>query len=261
MIPANAVCLTSTSAATDTFVNQVALMMHMEGTHGQGTFTDSSTNAGVTNILESSGSPQVTTANKKYGVGSYAGVQGAAVHNQYASGVAPGHWSLLGQYGAFTIDAWAYLNTVGTSGTGIIASLGTTRTLTWPSTGPLWHFGVQSTGTGFASIFKFLTTDSQVGTIAGNTVISSGSWTHIAISGDGTTVRSFVGGVTQTATAAVAAFHPYRAFADFFTAGNVNPQQFSTSGYAWEGQIDELRVTTSCRYTQDFIPPNRPGNP
>ena len=79
--------------------------------------------------------------------------------------------------------------------------------------------------------------------------MSVNTWHHVAVSRDGTTIRMFVDGVLKTSatTAGVIAAVPNSGLT--LTIGKAH-----TSHWYFNGHMDEIRVSSSARYTSAFTP-------
>ena len=88
----------------------------------------------------------------------------------------------------------------------------------------------------------------------GSTPLSLNVWSHVAVTYDGTNLRSYVNGTLVTTFA----YTPVRAFEDCtfaigaeFDAGNAG-----TPGNYFNGYIQDVRISTGLvRYTSSFTPP------
>jgi len=206
------------SAGSDPLFSQVTLLLHMNGSNGSTTFTDSS---GSPKTITAYGNAQISTAQSKFG--------GAA-------GLFDGSGDYLGLSShptigtqEFTIEFWLYPLTV--SGLQIYVDFR-------PDNGayPLLY----SSG---STLYYYV--DSQ-NVITGS--ISSSQWQHIAVSRSGSSTRLFVDGTqagsTYTDTVNYAASVPAigKSFDDYF----------------FNAYMDELRITVGSgagRYTANFTPP------
>jgi VCBS repeat-containing protein len=91
-----------------------------------------------------------------------------------------------------------------------------------------------------AGFLRFrLTKAAALTTISSNAVLTVGAWSHVAGTWDGTTVRLYVNGVLQTATAALAS--PIDT-----GAGVANIGRLPTAGYWMNGSIDEAAIYSSA---------------
>jgi hypothetical protein len=215
----------TTSVSSDTYADNVVLLMHMDGSHGSQVFTDSGRNSkNVTRI----GSPQISTTQSKFG-GSSAYFDGSS-----AISFSPSQdWSFGS--GDFTIECWVYLLSHG---------------YPEPSTTGYNHFfSVTNQNTfGFKSwrdAYYLYTGTHDVMTTTGPVL---NSWQHLALSRNGTSLKIFVNGV-QAGSSAISSTKTFGA----------NDTAFIGSG--WEGEflhgyIDEFRVTKGVgRYSTNFTPP------
>lgn len=160
-------------------------------------------------------------------------------------------------------------------GTGSIYFDGTGDYLTIP-TGPQLYFGTSSftieawiyptSGTGNRHIFSgsdsggmafYLNTSGKIAVakagvveiIASTTTIPQNTFTYVAASRSGNTFRIFVNGTLEATVTST----------QDFTGFNANKIGFENGATAYQGYIDELRITNGiARYTADFFPPPGP---
>lgn len=172
--------------------------------------------------LETVGNAQIDTAVKKFGTGSLE-----------FDGAGDGLLCLTSPqfvYGSgdFTIECWLYLNTTGT-------------------------FGIFGHGDGTSTNLYFYINTSTPTVFFNNTgiatgpSISTGSWTHLAITRSGTTLRVFTNGVSGTSVTN----------STTLTAGGpITVGMSSSQAQVLNGYIDDLRITKGvARYTSNFTPP------
>ena len=216
----------SGGGATDPDFADVSLLLHMDGSNGSTTFTDSSSNALT---VTANGNAQISTAESKFG-GSSALLDGTG--DYLSAGVAafdPGTSD-------FTIEWWQKLSATNVSYSAIsLGAIGGVRA----SDGLIQLY----TNGGFAT------------NVAANAVgVNNTDWNYIAISRTGTTCRIFLNGTLLTNDAANA-MQSNLTGVDRFDIGRNN----SSYGNAFNGYIDELRVTVGTnRYTANFTPPTAP---
>ena len=190
------------------------------------------TNAGIydnamTTIFETVGNAQISTTQKKYGTGS-----------MYFDGTgdyltAP--YSKLQDLtsGDFTVEAWVYRNVIGAE-----HNIAVTRSSAGTDG---WNLRINSSNT-LQFYFTGGTSLTSTGTIPATT------WTHVAATRSGTTLRLFINGVIDGSTTV--------------SDGTTNTQPFrvgvandNATGYM-NGYIDDLRITKGfARYTANFTPP------
>jgi hypothetical protein len=186
------------------------------------------TNAGIPDLamqnnLQTVGNAQVSTAQYKYGSSSLSFTSSGDYLVSTRSQVIPA--------GPFTIEAWAY--TTSSSQTQAIFA--------------------QGTGTG-DSARAFLGIESNSGAywtcqIGGTQAISNiavvqNTWTHVAMTWDGSTMRLWVNGNLAASASSST------------SASNTTLQVGKNWGsYQWIGYIDDARVSSFLRYVQPFTPP------
>jgi hypothetical protein len=193
------------------------------------------TNAGIIdgtmdNVLETLGNASVSTSVVKYGSGSL-----AFDGNGDRLAVVPfsANQNLSFGTGDFTIECWAYFNT-------LAANM------------PIISFGEISVSTG---VVFYVTSTGRISTYSGSQIavgttvlVSANTWVHLAWSRSGTTLRQFVNGVQDgSATNSSSFSSSVLVGADIFAS--------SISGQL-NGYIDDLRVTKGvARYLSNFTPP------
>jgi len=200
----------------------VSLLLHMDGSNGSTTFTDTSTTA---HTITAFGDAQVTTTNPKYGTGALL-LDGTG---DYLS--APSHSSLTFGTGDFTIEAWVRFDTVSTR---------------------QYIFSQRDTG-GFT---LYLLADGRLSGLAPglNTVTEASAtmavdtWHHVAFTRSGTSYNVWVNGVgSSTAT-----------FSGLNGASGTSYIGYRGSDTIelLDGRIDDLRITKGVAiYTANFTPP------
>ena len=193
------------------------------------------TNAGIFdntgfNNLETAGNAQIDTTVKKFGSGAME-FDGSG---DWITSFSPGGNFALGAI--YTIELWFYTNTIAATNGGII-NLATTVSGNaglniYRATAEILCNNGATAGTGPSS---------GVGSVLANT------WTHLAVTSDGTFTRIFLDGVlrnTFTRTTGSVNFNTY------MTIGSFNDKTAPFNGY-----IDDLRITKGiARYTANFTP-------
>lgn len=201
----------------DPSFSYVSLLLHMNGTDGSTTFTDSSSNA-IT--VTGYGNAQISTAQSKFG-GASAYFDGSGDYLLSASSLAP----LQMGTGDFTVEAFIRPTSSVAGYRGLIGlETGDNQTLYILSGQLVWY----SSGT-------------AAGTIAVDT------WYHVATSRQGTNLRTFIDGVLVHTS-----FNNNN-----LTFGRARVGSNGTStGEFFQGWMDELRITKGiARYTANFTPP------
>lgn len=217
-------------AANDPNFANVSLLLHLNGTNGSTTFTDSS---GTPKTVLGNNNAQISTAQSKYG-GASAIFDGTSDFI-YCSGTAPS--DLVFGTGDFTVEFWLYRNS---SQVNPISVLFDTR--------PNTTQGIYPTIYVDNGVIKFFTNSSD--RITGSS-LSSSTWLHIALCRSSGTTRLFVGG-TQVGS-------------NYTDSNNyicgLNRPIFAASGFdgttlEHTGYIDDIRITKGvARYTANFTPP------
>jgi hypothetical protein len=216
----------------------VSLLLHMDGSNGSTTFTDSSPYALT---VTASGNAQISTAQSRFGGASIA-FDGSG---DYLT--TPNNNSLKLGSGNFTIEYWFYPANL----SGIKQHLNTDVTVSGNATqasyaiitsGTAVMYYLSSSGTGWD-----IATGVSVGTATLNT------WQHVALVRNGNTITPYLNGVAGTTTTTSASlFNFSSALTIGWQAGGSTAQQYS-------GYIDELRITKDvARYTANFAPPTAP---
>jgi hypothetical protein len=208
------------TGSNDSDFSSVSLLLHMDGSNGSTTFTDSSSN-GFT--VTAYGGAQLTTSDKKYGTaaGSFDGANGTYVQTPADSAFAFGT-------GDFTIEMWLKPATIGDND----------GVFTFGTTGPsLSLFGN-----------NWWLSDADFGGSSMGAA-SAGSWQHIAITRSGTSARLFSDGTLRGTLT----------WSKDFTHNQIDIGRYALSFgtiYVYDGLIDDLRITKGvARYTANFTPP------
>ena len=139
----------------------------------------------------------------------------------------------------FTIELWVWANSIG----------GNYQALVFQddlfTSGQAFQLRLSTTG---KIEFTYFTTSSRYSyvTLTGTTTISAGSWVHVAVSWDGSSVRIFLNGALELSSSCSAMY-----------ANNVITCVAGDQiGYApMNGKIDDVRLTKRARYLAAFTPP------
>ena len=233
------------SIATDPYFDNVELLLHMNGSNGSTTFTDSSHNAFV---ITPRGGAAINTAESKFG-GASARFNRAS--SQFLDILNTGNTVRATQAldlgrGDFTIEAWINLNTYPSaagysSGYWIVGGGGASA-----DAGVEWY--VEPTQIRF-NIAAFSSP-----TLVGYHGFDLNKWYHVAVVRQGNGFYMYVNGECiavgfSTATSAT--------LSNGFAIAAAEPTGGSTGGN-FDGWIDELRITKSvARYPGNFTPPTK----
>ena len=232
-------------AATDPDFANVSLLLHMDGSNGSTTFTDSSSAA---RAVTTTGNTQISTTQNKFG-GASGYFDGTA---DYLTVTESSAFSF--STGLFTIEFWFY-----------VSSVTVDRNL----------FVMPRIGGGFPTLIVFLNSSSNVkaycsttggsfahymGTEAAGAVVNN-TWNHFAYvrtGAGGNDYRVFLNGVINSPGDAN---YP-SAVSDYPNVNEIRISDASNATFgtdSWLGYIDELRITKGvARYTANFTAPTAP---
>lgn len=221
-VPASLAAGVASGGSGDPNFASVSLLLHLDGSNGGTTFTDSSSN----NVsITRGGNAQLSTTYVKYGTASVVW-DGSGDFLRTPS-------STLFTFGTgdFTIEFWSYFDaSFNTGSAAILMNIGGTHEIMY--------------------VFDTL----RYRTTGGTNLITGGAlnksqWYHIAFTKSGSNQRLFIDG-TQTGSTYVNATN-YTADRVTFGAGNTN-----SSNYL--GNMDDIRVTKGvARYTANFTAPTQ----
>jgi YD repeat-containing protein len=217
----------------DTDFNFVSLLVHADGVNGSTTFADSSSFA---HPIAANGSAQVSTAQSAFG--------GASVRfngsTDYLSTADSPDFDLGA--GDFTIEMFVRPTSV-SAAYSLISQ--------WPAAGNL-GFVLYMAG---ANLQFSYTTDgfNQINVVAAHGM-SANQWAHLAVSRSGSALRMFVNGAQIGSTYSIGTAGIYNS-SGALQIGR-NPNSNPTYAYAYDGHMDEIRITKGkARYLDDFTPP------
>lgn len=226
--------------ACDPYRSSVVLALHMDGTNGSTTFTDSSPSA---KTVTANGNAQISTAQSKFGGASGlfdgSGDRLTLAHDASLS---------FGAVGTdFTIELFirptafaAQQNIVNKQAT--LAS----------ATGYL----LALSASGAPSFYAGDSTNGWDVSLVSGTNLSTATWYHLAVTRAGNTYRLFVDGTQVATTTSSITIHDNAN--SLFIGTNTDGSTSSVNGY-----IDDLRITKGvARYTANFTAPAAafPGN-
>lgn len=229
------------TAPTTPFVNDAntLLLLHMDGTSASTVFRDDNGGRSQKGIV-ALGNAQISTAQSKFG-GSSALFDGTG---DYISLYNANDVIGLNNASSLTIEYWIRIgsltsvdNNAGTSNA-LFNGGATNSTVTW-SFGPLRTGNV---------VFWAQTPSYQPFTTSGVT-LTTNTWYHLALTIDNLAVKIYVDG-TQRASGTLSAIPTVN-----LGAGLVIGQH---NNFSFNGNIDELRVSNTARYTANFTPSTTP---
>jgi hypothetical protein len=200
----------------------VALLLHMDGTAGSSSFTDSGPLARP--VTNTSG-VNISTAIAKFSGGS--GFFSGGALQASATGSAIGDSD-------FTAEAW--VRTSGTSSYRAIIALRTDNT---------YEYNIYVSSGTFAI---WINDDNRCASAA----ISANTWYHVAVTRTSGVVRLFVDGVKS-----VNDYNDSTSIPD--TATRIGSNGLTSGGEIFTGYMDDVRITVGVsRYQSDFTPPTAP---
>jgi len=224
---------TFAAASGDPDFADVSLLLHLDGTNGSTTFTDTSSSP---RTLTAEGSAQISTAEAKFGQSLL--LNDANTYTNYLT--TPNNAGFQMSTGDFTLEAWIYLISKPRNTAGILSS----GSASFGDNGG--YFVVDSSNRIQLGIPGFA--------VFGGT-ISTGQWYHVAGTRSGTTTRIFIDGtLTSTGTSDSNSYN--------FSKDNllIGRNGWDGSGsQAFHGYIDDVRITKGvARYTATFTAPTAP---
>ncbi len=217
----------------DPYFSSVVALLHMDGADGSTTFTDVKGHT-----FTPAGNAQIDTAQSQFGgaAGLFDGT------DDYLSAPASSDWALGAASGnVFTVEGWVRISSQLTS-RGVIGNRPAAGASPANST---WQILFYTTA-GKLEVH----TDSAIW-LASTIAIADNTWTHFALTCDGTTLRWFIGGAAAGSTTTL------------YNLSTTNTLQvardLNTSVGQFLGWLDELRITKGvARYTSGFTPPILP---
>ena len=225
--------------AGDSAFANVSLLLHMDGSNGSTTFTDSSSNA---RTVTANGNAKVSTAQSKFG-GASAAFDG---NGDYLT--TPYSTSLYDWWTSdYTIEAWVYATSwVNWSrDTNIPCMIGNIAPTGFTA---YWSFGPDATG---KLRFYYFNGSLGIDNIVTTATLPTSQWNHIAAVKNSGGVALYINGNNSGGTIGISGT-PQSSAATALVIGQHN--NISINGY-----IDDLRITKGvARYTANFTPPTAP---
>jgi hypothetical protein len=219
--------------ATDPNFSSVSLLLHLDGSNGSTTFTDSSTNAFTVTAI---GDAQISTAQSKFG-GSSASFDGTGDMLSVADNAA---WAFGS--GDFTIEFWVRFNAVNV--TQVLVSQATSLT-------SALSFDLVYASTGSFTFRYSLFGSSTSGTLTATFTASTNTWYHVAVTRSGADIKGFVDGTQMGSTLNASTNSLFDSGQPLRIGG-----RGSTAASPLNAFIDDLRITKGvARYTANFTPP------
>ena len=219
--PANAVGGSGGADSDDPYFNDVALLLHMNGSNGSTTFTDSSANALTATV---NGNAAISTGQSKFG--------GASGYFQSGSYIEIPDFPGIGANEDFTWEAWLHPTNVSGFKKVCTGSNG--------QRGSIFFWG---------NVFGYVGHDWGGAKDCGYPLatVTPNQWFYGAVTRQNGVMRIFVDGVLV-----------YDCAASATCCGNTDALWVDgvQIGYEFDGYIDDLRITKGvARYTANFTPP------
>lgn len=204
--------------ATDPLFSNVELLLHLDGSDAATSTSDSSGNG---HSITFNGGAELDAAQQKFGASSLLLVTTSTDYISTAASVGNRGG------GEFTYECWVRFN--GSSRCYVFDQGNEGSLIITPSTGKVEVY------------------DGGHIINTGSTSFSTGQWYHIALTRSSNTFTLWRDGSSYvTGTKSTTAFG---SATNAFTIGS-----YQTGGYGLNGWIDEIRVTSVCRYTTSFTP-------
>jgi len=231
------------NADKDPYFSNVSLLLHMDGTNGSTTFTDSSSN----NLSYASSGVTTATSDKKFGSASaYSPNANSHVTYESSYGSGPLHFG----NGDFTVEFWLKQDGLQVDPLAVIGSACNTY--------PYWVYllgawNVMYSTAGRLGFSRSNGNNSSVRLLEFD--VPDNTWSHVAIVRSGTSLAAYVDG----SLASSATISSSLTFTSDGRLGLFRHDNRSASGIGSAGYIDELRITKGvARYTGTFTPPSAP---
>ena len=182
-----------------------------------------------------SGSHSINTSIVKYGSGSVY-FNGGTTYSVTPATTAQWNWAATG----YTIEAWLYPTSLGGSVRPIVSQSTSTVTNEWE-----FVFNTSS-----QLVFRYWTGAART-VIDTGTTVALNTWSHVAMTFDGSSIRIFVNGTLKVTTAYIAA--QVAGLVNLVIGGSGGGLEGGSLVY-FAGYMDDFRMTSACRYTANFTP-------
>lgn len=213
----------------DPYLDNVSLLLHMDGDNNSTTFKDSSANGSIVSVF---GNSKISTTQSKIG--------GASGYFDGTGDYLTIPDSTVFDFGTndFTFECWIYPTAYPSPAADICVTNGSTNGC---------GLRLQSNGT-IAALFNI--SGSSVAAIS-TTVVPLNTWTHISsVRSSLTSGKIFINGILENTVTLGTGSQNYPGIG---VCVGRNP---TNSSWYYTGYIDELRITKGfARYTTDFTPP------
>jgi hypothetical protein len=225
------------SSGGDPSFAQVVALLHCDGANGGTTFTDSSSYA---RTVTRTGTATTSTTQSKFG--------GASISLPGSSRIDIANDSAMDFLtGDFTIEAWCYFTSVGSS----------TKVFScrewFPAAATTGGFSLHYYSGGWTWQHAFNNSGGLTSFALGSSAPTQNTWLHVAMVRSGNSGYLFVDGTQVGTTQNFGASSPVAMtnYAIPLTIGGPVENNSYMTGY-----FDDFRLTKAARYTADFTPPS-----
>jgi len=197
-----------------------------------------------TNVLENIAGAQLSTSIKKYNNSS---LSFSSASSQYLF-MSNKSLAFIFAGGDFTIELW--VNISDTSGRKYILGPGTDTASHYKGFGlEIWGQQLCMWASSNGTSWDLLECDTSAN--RGSTLLSSGTWYHIAVTRNGNTYRSFVNGTIEKTFTVSGSI-----YSDSTIPYNIGRTAYQSGNFYYNGYMDDLRITKGyARYTSNFTAP------
>lgn len=196
------------------------------------------------NVLENVNGPQLSTAVKKYNNGS---LSFSSASSQYLFMLNRSSAFIFAS-GDFTIELW--VNISDTTARKYILGPGTDTASHYKGFGlEIWNQQLCMWASSNGTSWDLLECDTSAN--RGSTLLSSGTWYHIAVTRNGNTYRSFINGTVEKTFTVSGSI-----YSDITIPYNIGRTAYTGGNFYYNGYMDDLRITKGyARYTSNFTAP------
>jgi hypothetical protein len=222
--------------STSAFINDAntLLLMHMDGTNNSTVFVDDNGQGRSAVGLSAFGNAQIDTAQSKFGgSGGYFDGNGDYV-------IAANNTLLYWNAGTYTLEFWARAEAFESQQFDDPLIVGNTNPAGQQD---YWSFGPDNSGN---LTFKYYNGNSVE--IRDSGTMSTGVWHHCAVTHSSGTIKTYLDGTLKN-TATVSGTPQFET-----SYGGLNIGWGNGTTSAYQGWIDELRISNTVRYTDNFTP-------
>ncbi len=239
----------STSVTQFTSDSNTLLLLHGDGSDNGTTFTDSSSNnrtAIVSGVVTKTGEKKFGTASIYFGDGD--GSSGS--HGNSLSFADSSDWNFGAN--AWTVECWTKITTAPSNAGNTSFEYGGQAISDSSDEGGAYHFAVQNDRQFQHNTYNRGGNGNNTGNYqvlsGGSNTVSDNTWTHLAWTRDGNTVRLYKDG-TQVNSGAISSDFSYKMVNnDLGGKWWISRRAYNTNYGYIRGYVDEYRISNNCRY-------------